>query len=172
MNKDWVPDVPPEGYSTLAEAAPERAPAAVHIRPLDRERDMAIVGDSFQVSLRDCWPWRLMSARRLIDELRRHLAEPGCRALVATSSADDDGQVHGWCAVAPERNEVVFAYVRYSMRRLGTETRLGIGTTLLLAASIDQGRAVPVRFWTRATQRMGQRRGWSMLAPMVMEPED
>lgn len=151
----------------------EHAPS-IAVRPFDPVRDMVIVGDNFHRSLRGGWPWRLVRVRTLMDEIRSHLESPGVRAVVAPQPGNDR-RIMGWCLAIPERNELVFAYVGYPYRR-----EFGTGTALLMAAGLDLTRPIPVRFWTRASERMSLKTTWAHpwsrwtanLRATVIEAED
>lgn len=129
----------------------------------DRAKHGPFVFDTFANSLERCWPYRLVNRRVWLDELKQTLAAPGTRALVAELPVDSDTFL-GWAVTVPGRNEVSFAYTRHSYRR-----EFGICTSLLTAAGIDFERPMPVRFWTRATERIALRPGYGELYHRVTE---
>jgi hypothetical protein len=129
----------------------------------DRDRHGPFVLDTFAKSIAKVWPYSLCAWRPLVDELKRTLASPDARALVAELPVDSDAFL-GWSLTVPKRNEVVFAYTRHSYRR-----QWGICSGLILAGGIEIARPTPVRFWTRASERIRLRPGYEQLYHRVTE---
>ena len=129
-----------------------------HVVPFDPEKHGHFVFDSFRMSLRQQFPWSHVPAGVLLDQLKRALASPGTTALVATVDVADEPEdlIAGWCVGVPKANEVVYAFTRYSMRRMG------IGSTLALACGVDLTKPVDVRYWTRAAERISKHPGYDL----------
>ena len=138
----------------------------ISIVAFDRDRHGPFVFDTFANSLGRCWPWSHLPRRPLVDELKRTLASPGTRALVAELPVESDIYL-GWAVTVPARNEVTFAYTRHRYRR-----EFGICTSLLCAAGIDFERPLPVRFWTRASERIRLKGGYGQLYHRVTEIDE
>jgi hypothetical protein len=132
----------------------------------DRDRHGPFVFDTFARSLEKVWPYRLVNRRVWLDELKQTLADPRSRALVAELPVDSNTFL-GWAVTVPSRNEVTFAYTRHPYRR-----EFGICTSLLTSAGIDFERPLPVRFWTRATERIALRPGYGELYHRVTEVDE
>lgn len=128
------------------------ATAIVHFQP---DKHGPWVYDSFRQSLADQWPWAQMRSVTLLNDLKRTLAAPGTVALVAVLPSDPDIFL-GWIVAVPMRNEVVFAFTKYSLRRQG------IGSILAHAAAVALSAPIGIRYWTRAAERIGRRPGWHL----------
>lgn len=123
------------------------------------------VYDSFRQSLADQWPWAHVRSAVLLNELKRALASPDTCALVAVAPDDPDAFL-GWIAAVPFRNEVVFAFTKYAVRRMG------VGSALARAADIALAAPVGLRYWTRAAERIGRRPGWHLYFRVTDEPKE
>jgi hypothetical protein len=152
-------------------------PSGIEVRLYEHERDADQVIGSFVMSVRGNldpkrgrvnpqWPWCFIRPQILIDELKRTMTDPACKAVVAYL-AERPGRLLGWCVTVPSRNEVTFAYVWYPYRR---EWR--IGSALIRACGIDPTKPTPVRFWTRASERISLRPGWGGLYFRATSPTE
>lgn len=124
----------------------------------DPERHGDYLFGTFLTSVRDAFPWSHIPRTVLADMLKRVLAGPDSRALVALADESDEPAdlIAGWAVAIPRGNELVYGFVRHSLRRQG------IGGTLALAAGVNVTRPVGVRFWSRACERIALRHGWPL----------
>lgn len=131
---------------------------SLSVVPFTAERHGAFVYDTFARSLSEQWPWKHLTWQTLWADLKRHIAHPDTVTNVAEVEGVD-GAFAGWACTAPPRNEVIYAYTRHAYRR-----RFKCMTTLLERGRIatDETRPVPVRYWTRATERIALATGWSL----------
>jgi hypothetical protein len=124
--------------------------------PYDRAAHESFVMASFAKCLGDQWPWCFLPRLALREDLRRLLAGPDTRTLVAVAPDDADNFL-GWACCRPALNEVVFAFTKYEYRQ-----KFGVCSTLVLAAGVDLTKPTGVRYWTRAAERIGRRAGWNL----------
>lgn len=122
--------------------------------PFDPDRHSGFVFDTFRKTLAEQWPWRHIPSRVLLEDLKARMALPGAQTLVAEVPGEDDAFA-GWASVI--YGEVLFAYTRHSYRR-----RFKVMTTLLAHAFVDPVSQTPVRYWTRAAERIRLAKGWPL----------
>lgn len=120
------------------------------IVPFDPSRHTSFLFDSFRKSLIECWTWKAMPVRLLLERMKRQLRTPGVRTMVAVG-VPDENTLMGWASCVPADNEVVFAFVKYEQRRFR------IGTSLVAAAGVDLGQQTGVLYWSHAAQRIAQK---------------
>jgi hypothetical protein len=138
----------------------------------------AFVFDTFEGSLfgderkgtAGCHPYHLLrkvpGARQAVRaDFKRRIQERGAILLVAVEAAEPD-DFHGWLAAVPGRNEVIAAFTRYTSRRIFRVARV-----LASRAGVNLSAPTPVRFWTRAAERISMRPGYHLRAAVV-EAED
>jgi hypothetical protein len=120
------------------------------IVPFDPMKHTAFLFDSFRKSLIECWNWKAVPPRLLIERMKKHIRTPGVVTRMAVGIPDENILL-GWACCRPSDNEVVYAFVKYEQRRLR------VGTSLVREAGVDLGQQTGVLYWSHAAQRIAQR---------------
>lgn len=117
------------------------------IVPFDPMKHTAFVFDSFRKSLIECWVWKLVPVRLLIEQMKKHLRRPGTVTKVAVG-VPDSNILLGWACCRPADNEVVYAFTKYEQRRFR------VFSSLAADAGVNLRLPTGVHYWTHAAQRI------------------
>jgi hypothetical protein len=113
----------------------------------DPMKHTAFLFDSFRKSLNECWVWKLVPVRMLIEKMKKQIRTPGTVTKVAVGIPDSN-ILMGWACCRPASNEVVYAFTKYEQRRFG------IAGSLAAAAGVNLRAPTGVLYWTHAAQRI------------------